>query len=64
VPTAAAAALADVFADADETSLADAALGSRPVAHAAEQRRAVAFLVRRGFSAGVAWQVVGARSRR
>ena len=30
----------------------------------AEQRRAVAFLVRRGFSTSVAWQVVGARSRR
>ena len=58
------AALAGVFAEADEASLADAALGSRPVADAKEQRRAVAFLVRRGFSTGVAWQVVGARSRR
>lgn len=64
VPDAAAdAALADVFADTDEVSLADAALASRPVADAAEQRRAVAFLVRRGFSAAVAWQVVGARKR-
>ena len=64
VPDAAAdAALADVFADTDEASLADAALASRPVADAAEQRRAVAFLVRRGFSAAVAWQVVGARKR-
>ena len=62
-PADADAALADVFGDADEASLADAALGSRPVADAAEQQRAVAFLVRRGFSTGVAWQVVGARSR-
>jgi regulatory protein len=60
---AAEAALADVFAGADEAALAEAALGSRPVADAADQRRAVAFLARRGFSAGVAWQVVGARSR-
>ena len=62
--TEAEAALAGVFAEADEAALADAALGTRPVADAKEQRRAVAFLVRRGFSTGVAWQVVGARSRR
>jgi regulatory protein len=63
-PEAAETALADVFGGADEASLAEAALGSRPVRDASEQRRAVAFLVRRGFSTGVAWQVVGVRSRR
>ena len=62
--TEAEAALAGVYAKADEASLADAALGPRPVADAKEQRRAVAFLVRRGFPTGVAWQVVGARRRR
>jgi regulatory protein len=56
-------ALEAAFGDADEAALASAALGSRPVDDQRDRRRAVAFLVRRGFSATVAWHVVQARVR-
>lgn len=56
-------ALDAAYEDADETALAAAALGRRPVADERDRRRAVAFLVRRGFSTGVAWSVVRARTR-
>ena len=55
------AALVEAFGSSDEGELASAALGSRPVGDEREQRRAVAFLVRRGFSGSVAWQVVRSR---
>jgi regulatory protein len=55
------AALDAAYGDVDEAALASAALGSRPLADDRERRRAVAFLVRRGFSAGVAWQAVRGR---
>ena len=61
---AAADALGAAFDDVEEWNLADAALGSRPTQDASDRRRAVAFLVRRGFSSGVAWQVVRARHGR
>jgi len=57
-PELAEAALEQAYGDADEVELARAALGSRPVGHHAEQRRAVAFLARRGFSSAAAWQAV------
>jgi SOS response regulatory protein OraA/RecX len=63
-PADAAAALDDVFGGTDEVALAEAALGSRSVTDPGERRRAVALLVRRGFSSGVAWQVVDARTAR
>ena len=56
-----AAALEAAYADADERELAAAALGSRPCSDERERRRAVACLARRGFSTGVAWQVVRSR---
>ncbi|RDI75463.1 Regulatory protein RecX-related protein [Gaiella occulta] len=52
------AALRDAYGDEDEAELARAALARRAVADDAARRRAVAFLVRRGFSAGAAWQAV------
>lgn len=54
------AALAAAYTD-DEAELAALALGARPVDDDAARRRAVAFLVRRGFSSGIAWQVVRRR---
>ena len=56
-------ALADSALDAtygghDEVTLAREALGRRAVGDDAERRRAVAFLARRGFSAGAAWRAV------
>ncbi len=57
------AALAAAYGDQDEAELAAAALGSRPVGDERQRRRAVAFLVRRGFSSGVAWDVVRSRRR-
>lgn len=57
----AAAALDAAYGEADEAALALAALGTRPVRDPTEQRRAVGFLVRRGFGIGVAWQVVRAQ---
>lgn len=56
-----AAALEAAYADADERELASAALGSRPCGDERERRRAVAYLVRRGFSTGLAWQLVRSR---
>ena len=56
-PTAAAA-LADAYAEQDEAELALEALGRRPVTDDAERRRALAFLARRGFSAGAAWAAI------
>ena len=58
------AALDAVYGDVGEAELAGAALGTRTVSDAAAQRRAVAFLVRRGFSSSTAWSVVKERSRR
>lgn len=57
-PAEAEAALDAVYGGQDDAELAAAALGTRAVGDDRERRRAVAFLVRRGFSAGVAWQVV------
>ena len=57
-------ALVEAFDDADEAALARAAHGSRAVDDPASERRAVAFLVRRGFSAGAAWGAVRDRSGR
>ena len=57
-------ALDDAFGDADEAALAQAALGSRAVADPASERRAVAFLVRRGFSSAAAWRAVRGRAGR
>lgn len=51
-------ALDAAYGEVDDVALAASALGRRPVGDAKEQRRAVAFLVRRGFSSAVAWQVV------
>lgn len=56
------AALDAAYGNADEAELAVDALGSRVVADAGDRRRAVAFLVRRGFSPGAAWQAVRSRS--
>ncbi len=58
----AATALEAAYGDVDEVVLADAALGSRSVGDAKAQRRAVAFLVRRGFSTSAAWRVIRART--
>jgi regulatory protein len=54
----AAAALRDVYGTADEDALALSALGARAVHDDASRRRAVSFLMRRGFSPGVAWRAV------
>ena len=56
-------ALDAAYGGADETALAVAALGTRATGDDRERRRAVAFLVRRGFSPSVAWDVVRARRR-
>jgi regulatory protein len=55
------AAVEAAFGDADETALAGAALHSRRIADGKDERRAVAFLVRRGFSSAAAWSAVRAR---
>jgi len=55
-----AAALDDSYAGCDEAELALEALGRRPVSDDVGRRRAVAFLARRGFSAGAAWKAVRA----
>jgi regulatory protein len=52
------AALDEAFGEQDEASLAREALGRRPVTDDAERRRALAFLARRGFSAGAAWAAI------
>lgn len=56
------AALAATYGVADETELAVGALGSRVPADAADRRRAVAFLIRRGFSPDAAWRAVRQRA--
>jgi SOS response regulatory protein OraA/RecX len=58
------AALDAAYGDVDEAALAVAALGTRVVSDAAAQRRAVAFLLRRGFTSATAWSVVKERSAR
>jgi SOS response regulatory protein OraA/RecX len=56
-----AAALDEAYGGTDEVALARAALGSRATADPRAERRAVAFLVRRGFSSRAAWSVVRER---
>lgn len=51
-------ALDATYGETDELALANEALGARPIADDRDRRRAVAFLVRRGFSTAVAWRVV------
>lgn len=51
-------ALDDVYGGIDETDLARRALGRRDVERDGDRRRAVAFLLRRGFSAPAAWTAV------
>jgi len=51
-------ALDEAYGGRDEVGLAREALGRRAVADDADRRRAVAFLARRGFSAGTAWKAV------
>jgi regulatory protein len=55
------AALDEAYDGTDEIALARAALGSRATADPKAERRAVAFLIRRGFSPGAAWSVVRER---
>jgi regulatory protein len=52
-------ALEEAYGDIDEEALARSALGARSLDDDSSRRRAAAFLVRRGFSAGAAWRVVG-----
>lgn len=52
------AALDAAYDDTDESQLAREALGSRPLGDDADRRRAVAFLLRRGFSPAAAWRAV------
>jgi regulatory protein len=52
------AALESEYGSTDEVSLARRALGTRSVEDDTSRRRAVAFLCRRGFSAGAAWDAV------
>lgn len=51
-------ALDEAFGGRDEVALAREALGRRAVGDDAARRRAIAFLARRGFSAGAAWRAV------
>ncbi len=51
-------ALDEAYAEEDEAALARDALGSRSVADDAARRRAIAFLSRRGFSAGAVWAAI------
>ena len=51
-------ALGEAYGERDELELARAALGRRSITDDADRRRAVAFLARRGFSAGTAWRAV------
>jgi regulatory protein len=55
-------AIDEAYADADEAALALDALGSRVLNDAGDHRRAVAFLLRRGFSPEAAWRAVRARA--
>jgi len=60
-PAAVETAIDDAYADADEAALALDALGSRVLNDAGNHRRAVAFLLRRGFSPEAAWRAVRVR---
>ena len=51
-------ALEDAYGEVDEVELAALALGTRAVDDDASRRRAVSFLVRRGFSPAAAWPAV------
>ena len=51
-------ALEEAYGAEDEAELAREALGHRSVADDADRRRALAFLARRGFSAGAAWAAI------
>jgi regulatory protein len=51
-------ALDEAYGDRDEAELAREALGRRPVADAADRRRATSYLARRGFSSRAAWKAV------
>lgn len=56
--------LCEVFDEDDERADARRALGSRAIgASERDRRRAVAFLLRRGFSSGAAWAAVDGASR-
>jgi regulatory protein len=55
------AALDGAYADADEAALAHDALGARVSSDPGDRRRAVAFLLRRGFSPASAWRAVRER---
>lgn len=52
------AALDAAYGEQDEAALAREALGRRSIAEDADRRRALAFLVRRGFSSGAAWAAI------
>jgi regulatory protein len=52
------AALDETYADADEAALALDALGGRALSDPGDRRRAVAFLLRRGFSPDAAWRAM------
>ncbi|HET6600841.1 MAG TPA: RecX family transcriptional regulator [Gaiella sp.] len=52
------AALDEAYADADEAALALDALGARALSDPGDRRRAVAFLLRRGFSPDAAWRAM------
>jgi regulatory protein len=52
------AALDEAYADADEAALALDALGARTLSDPGDRRRAVAFLLRRGFSPDAAWRAM------
>lgn len=54
------AAIDEAYAGADEAALALDALGARVLNDAGDHRRAVAFLLRRGFSSEAAWRAVRA----
>ena len=54
-------AIDEAYADADEAALALDALGSRVLNDAGDHRRAIAFLLRRGFSPEAAWRAARAR---
>lgn len=52
------AALDEAYADADEAALALDALGGHALSDPGDRRRAVAFLLRRGFSPDAAWRAM------
>jgi regulatory protein len=52
------AALDEAYADADEAALALDALGARTLSDPGDRRRAVAFLLRRGYSPDAAWRAM------